>query len=158
MKNRLFFLISIAMMGVLHLSAQESTDKWYMVADNKTYVLLTDVEYLLSVNEEPEFTIVKKDGGLIESVKEITFSNTAPTGIASANTEDKVSTVLNSVESSLTISGLNTSTVAKIFSTNGILLISKELSPNKSSIDISSLQSGTYLLTVNKTTIKFIKK
>jgi len=56
------------------------------------------------------------------------------------------------------VTGLNNIKNAKIFSLTGQILMSKKLSSNNNSIDISHLSSGIYLLNIdNKKTFKFIK-
>jgi hypothetical protein len=56
------------------------------------------------------------------------------------------------------INGLTTPKDTQIFNVSGQLLMNKTVSPNSNSIDISTLSSGIYVMTVdNQKTFKFIK-
>lgn len=56
------------------------------------------------------------------------------------------------------VNGLNTQKETQIFNISGQLLINKTVSPNSNLIDISSLSSGIYIMTIdNQKTYKFVK-
>lgn len=157
MNKKLLLLFSIIMMGFSYLHAQGNSTKWYLVTDKQTYIPLTDIECMLFVDGNEVFSILKKDGGLIEGVNEVTFSTT-PSGIADVENElSEPSALFNPVTSHITLKGLQSNSIARIFSSNGMLIMKQKLGSGDAEINVSHLNSGIYILKVNNTTLKFIK-
>lgn len=159
MNKKLLLCIAIVMMCASRLSAQVTVKQWYLVADNTTYLPINDVDFLLSTNDDPALSVVKKDGSVIYPVIEITFSQSDPTGIdevVSGNSESSMKVRL--VDSQITLQGLREKTDARVYSSGGALLINAKLNPGDATIDVTGLEAGVYVLKVNKAAVKFIKK
>lgn len=157
MKKLLLILFSFTM-GFSYLQAQGNSTKWYLVTDQQVYVSLTDIECMLFADGDETFSILRKDGGLIEGVNEVVFSTT-PSGIADVDYElSEPSALFNPVTSHITLKGLQNNSIAQIFSGNGMLIMKQKLDSGNTEINVSNLNSGIYILKVNNTTLKFIKK
>ncbi|WP_081669565.1 T9SS type A sorting domain-containing protein [Winogradskyella psychrotolerans] len=76
----------------------------------------------------------------------------------STNEFDVVDMSIYNDKNNIYVNGLNRLKETQIFNVSGQLLMNKTVSPNSNSIDISTLSSGIYVMTVdNQKTFKFIK-
>ena len=58
----------------------------------------------------------------------------------------------------LSLQGLRSEATLKVLSMDGVTLIDTVVTPANNCVDVSSLATGVYLLHVNGTMVKFIKK
>ena len=156
MKKKLLLCCALFMLCFVHVSAQT---KWYVVTDNNQSVAVNDVLYMLFVDDSKEFTIMNNDGSTIVGVKEVSFTDNKPVGVEVLKSEDFDVTIFpNPVVSVLKLTGLRENATAKIYSLGGALVVEKVLSAENTDIDVAHLPAGMYVLTVNKTSVKFVKK
>lgn len=156
MKKKLLLCCALFMLCFVHVSAQT---KWYVVTDNNQSVAVNDVLYMLFVDDSKEFTIVNNDGSTIAGVKEVSFTDSKPVGVEELKSEAfDVAVFPNPVVSVLKLNGLRDNATAKVYSLSGALVIEKELTAENADIDVAHLPAGIYVLTVNKTSVKFVKK
>lgn len=155
MKKKLLVLCAVMIMCVCRVSAQ---DGWYVVADDKYYIAVDEVAYMLFTDESEEFSIVKVDGVVIAPVLVATFSESAPESVEGVKNDIDVSVFPNPVVSQLNLQGLRENATAQVYSLDGALLIETALTPANGRIDVSALPAGVYVLQVNQTVVKFVKK
>lgn len=156
MTKKLLLLCAVVMMCVGRIAAQ---NEWHVVADNQYYVPVSEVAYMLFTDDSEEFAIVKTDGEMMVGVSEVTFSQSVPESVEGVDAERLAVTLFpNPVTSELRLQGLRENAQARVLSLDGALLIEATLTPNNGRIDVSALAAGVYLLQVNKTTVKFLKK
>ena len=156
MTKRLLLFCADVMMCVGRMVAQ---DAWHLVADNQYYVPVSDVAYMLFTDDSEEFAVVKLNGEMMTGISEVTFSANAPESVEGVSAERLAVTLYpNPVVSELNLKGLRENAQVRILGLDGTLLIEATLTPNNGRIDVSNLAAGVYLLQVNQTTVKFIKK
>ena len=156
MTKKLLLLCAVVMMCVGRMAAQ---NEWHVVADNQYYVPVNEVAYMLFTDDSEEFAIVKTDGEMMVGVSEVTFSQSVPESVEGVDAERLAVTLFpNPVTSELRLQGLRENAQARVLSLDGALLIEATLTPNNGRIDVSALAAGVYLLQVNETTVKFLKK
>lgn len=156
MTKKLLLLCAVVMMCVGRIAAQ---NEWHVVADNQYYVPVSEVAYMLFTDDSEEFAIVKTDGEMMVGVSEVTFSQSAPESVEGVDADRLAVTLFpNPVTSELRLQGLRENAQARVLSLDGALLIEATLTPNNGRIDVSALAAGVYLLQVNETTVKFLKK
>lgn len=156
MTKKLLLLCAVVMMCVGRMAAQ---NEWHVVADNQYYVPVSEVAYMLFTDDSEEFAIVKTDGEMMVGVSEVTFSQSVPESVEGVDAERLAVTLFpNPVTSELRLQGLRENAQARVLSLDGALLIEATLTPNNGRIDVSALAAGVYLLQVNETTVKFLKK
>lgn len=156
MNKKLLLCCAFIMLCICRVSAQT---QWYVVADGKQSVAVSEVEYMLFVDNSEEFSIVKKDGAVIASVMEATFSSEPVSAVDELkNDAFDVSVFPNPVVAELNLKGLRENVTAKVFALDGALVAQAELSAENVRIDVAHLPAGMYVLQVNKTTVKFVKK
>jgi hypothetical protein len=155
MTKKLLLLCAVMVMCVGRIAAQE----WYVVADNQYYVSVNNVAYMLFTDESEEFAVVKTDGTMMTPVSEVTFTTTAPSSVEGVDAERLAVTLYpNPVTSELRLQGLRENAQVRVLGLDGTLLIEATLTPNNGRVDVSALAAGVYMLQVNETTVKFLKK
>jgi hypothetical protein len=145
-------------MLALLLSATASAQSlvWSLVTDNGSTVPLSEVKCLVAADAAKEFTVVLTKGDPITGVKQITFASVVD-GIANVNsTALKQNVTL--VESVLNISNIQDGASISVFSLSGQKVIALKASGTKATVDVSSLTPGAYILKVDKSAMKFIKR
>lgn len=137
-----FLFISAA-----RLQAQDDTQVWCLVADDVHAVAMNDVRFLVAADDESTFSVVLKDGNTIQSVRCVTFAQRIPTSIRAIATEP-VRVTMN-----LCLEGVDPSTPVSVYTTGG-QLVSRG---NASSVNLSSLAKGVYIVSVGQTNFKILK-
>ncbi len=127
-----------------------------MTADTGEKVALSKVDYLIAADDAKDFSIILIGGGSIDGVKKVTF--TKDSGVDEISMQDVLQMFPNPVVSSFTISGHKTGAAINILNMDGKLQKSFKAECEKETIDVSDLAPGYYLLTTERSTIKFIKK
>ena len=96
---------------------------------------------------------------MMTGISEVTFSQSAPESVEGVSAERLAVTLFpNPVTNELRLQGLREAAQVRVMGLDGALLIEATLTPNNGRIDVSNLAAGVYLLQVNQTTVKFIKK
>ena len=96
---------------------------------------------------------------MMTPVSEVTFSTTTPNSVEGVDAERLAVTLYpNPVTSELRLQGLRENAQVRVLGLDGTLLIEATLTPNNGRVDVSALAAGVYMLQVNETTVKFLKK
>lgn len=156
--KRSFLVTLISTQCVLGINAQGVDRSWHIVTNNNISVSIADVEYIMSVDNSEILTIMKKNGNLITDVKVIRFIKDETNGIDGVSSENNDVKVVVSVDSKIKLSGLTGNVNVNVYSANGMKVMSVNADESDCEIDVSNLVSGVYMLKVNNTTIKFLKK
>lgn len=158
-RKLLFLSCAIVMMCVGRVSAQSESPVWYAVADNEVYIPISDISYMLFVDDSQEFSIIKSNGNVVASVSEVTFLDRLPEAVEDVTTERALISVFpNPVVNQLTLQGLRENAQVRVLALDGAMLMEAQATQGTCNIDVTSLSAGIYLLQVNGTTVKFIKK
>ena len=156
MTKKLLLLCAVVMMCAGRMFAQ---DAWHLVADNEYYVPVSDVAYMLFTDDSEEFAVVKTDGEMMTGISEVTFSQSVPESVEGVDAERLAVTLFpNPVVSEIRLQGLRENAQVRVYALDGALLVDTTLTPNNARIDVSALAAGVYMLQVNQTTVKFVKK
>ena len=135
-----------------------AAQNWRMItisADgSETSYALSDVQKI--VFENNTMTVNLTSGSNTPDITCIRFS--AQTGLKTLQTEGLVLVFPNPVQTNLTVSGVEKDAKINLFNLTGTFLQSIPAQENSTSIDVSSLPQGSYLLQVGKQTVKFIKQ
>jgi hypothetical protein len=147
--------ILLAMMLVCTLMMQAADKAWFLVTDKGEAVELSKFSYLLAASSET-FDIVCVDSKTISGVAGVSLEEREVTGIKALKAGDAMFSQM--VGDELTISNAKAGTTMQVLSLSGIVYTNQTLKDGKNVINVSQLQSGTYLLKVGETSVKFIKK
>lgn len=141
------------MLCTLTMQAQEKV--WHLVTDKGEAVELSKVSYLLAASTET-FDIVCTDGTTISGVSSISLEEREGSAVKTVKTGESMFSQI--VNEQIIISNAKAGTTMLILSLSGIVYVSQTLTDGQNIINVSTLQSGTYILKVGDTSIKFIKK
>ena len=156
MTKKLLLLCAVVMMCVGRIAAQEA---WYVVSDNGHCINVNEVAYMLFTDDSEKFAIVTTNNEVLADAAEVTFSNSVPESVEGVEAERLAVTLFpNPVTSEIRLQGLRQEAQARVLGLDGALLIEATLTPANGRIDVSALAAGVYVLQVNETTVKFIKK
>ncbi|MCI6338481.1 MAG: T9SS type A sorting domain-containing protein [Prevotella sp.] len=150
---KLFFTLFASFMAMTLYAADL---KWAMKTDGGNIVLMDNVSHLIYSDGSVDFTVVCNDNSTLGNVKSVSFVKVDPAGIESIKYDDAVYAKV--VDQKLTITGCKRGTVASIVSLCGVNMVEVTVSSDKADIDVSRLNSGTYILKVGNTAVKFVKK
>ena len=158
MNKKLLFLCALFVMCIGRISAQSEEPVWHIATDANEYIPLSEVSYLLFADGNEYFSIVKTKSEIIKDVRTVRFRN-VPLSVEGVESEKvDLSIFPNPVASTLSLQGLRTEATLKVLSMDGATLIDTVVTPANNRVDVSSLATGVYLLQVNGTMVKFIKK
>lgn len=158
MTKKLLLLCAVMVMCVGRISAQNDEPVWHLVTDSRQYIPVEQVSYLLFADGADVFSVVKADSEVIADVRMVSFAKVALAVEAVKDNGFDVSVFPNPVVSELSVQGLREQAQARVLSVDGALLIEAAVAPGNGRIDLSSLPAGMYVLQVNGTSVKFIKK
>ena len=145
-------------MYIGRISAQSEEPIWHIATDANEYIPLSEVSYLLFADKNEYFSIVKTNSEIITDVRTVCFRN-IPLAVEDVKSERvSISILPNPVTSTLSLQGLRSEATLKVLSMDGVTLIDTVVTPANNCVDVSSLATGVYLLHVNGTMVKFIKK
>lgn len=150
------FLLLFAAFGAFALT-MSADNPWKLKTDTGETIAVSDVGYFLASDESDLFTIVLNDNTVVGGVSSVTFDST-PTAINSASQSDHGQVLFQQVENSLRLSGLKDNASVEVFNAAGICVQKSKSQNGKATLDVSELPTGTYILSVGYTAIKFIKK
>ena len=151
--GRLLSLFLTLLLSITVVQAAEKT--WHLVTDKGDAIELSNVSYLLAASTE-SFDIVCKDGTTINGVSGISLEERESTGVKSINTGEAMFSQV--VGDQIYISYAKAGTTAEVLSLSGIVYVSQTLTDGQNIISVTQLRSGTYILKVGDTSIKFIKR
>ena len=137
------------------IGVQAADQTWHLVTDKGVAVELSKVSYLLAASEE-SFDIVCTDGTTVSGVTSIALEERESTSIESVKTAESVFSKI--VDGEIIISNAKAGTTMQVLSLAGAAYASQTLTGGQNIINVSKLHSGTYILKVGDTSIKFIKK
>lgn len=156
--NKKLLLLCVLMMYIGRISAQSEEPIWHIATDANEYIPLSEVSYLLFADKNEYFSIVKTNSEIITDVRTVCFRN-IPLAVEDVKSERvSISILPNPVTSTLSLQGLRSEATLKVLSMDGVTLIDTVVTPANNCVDVSSLATGVYLLHVNGTMVKFIKK
>lgn len=157
MKKLLLTCASI-LMCTCGMQAQSNEPVWHVATDTGLYIPASEISYLLFADGDELFSIVKTDSEIVSGVRMVYFRN-VPLSVEGVEAENiDLSVFPNPVVSQLTLQGLRGEIELKVLSLSGATMIVTVITPANNRVDVSSLAAGVYLLYVNGTTVKFIKK
>ena len=151
--GRLLSLFLTLLLSITVVQAAEKT--WHLVTDKGDAIELSNVSYLLAASTE-SFDIVCKDGTTVNGVSGISLEERESTGVKSINTGEAMFSQV--VGDQIYISYAKAGTTAEVLSLSGIVYVSQTLTDGQNIISVTQLRSGTYILKVGDTSIKFIKR
>ena len=151
--RRTLTLLFVLLFSTIAVQAAEKT--WHLVTDKGDAIELSNVSYLLAASTE-SFDIVCKDGTTVNGVSGISLEERESTGVKSINTGEAMFSQV--VGDQIYISYAKAGTTAEVLSLSGITHVSQSLTDGQNVINVSKLRSGTYILKIGDTSIKFIKK
>lgn len=137
----------------LQVNAQS---EWHLLTDTEQKIAIANVDYLLAADSDDEFCIVCKDGSKVEGVTSISFDYCL--SVQSVDSEVALQLFPNPVVATLNISGCKDGMNINVLSLDGRVVKSVVTEQQGTSIDVSDLAPGYYLLQSPDSTIKFIKK
>lgn len=156
MTKKLLLLCTALLFCAVNMPAKNNME-WYAVTDNDTHIAISQIDYLLFADNSKYFAIVQTDNQVVDGISCIVFRQYS--GI-SATPKEQPSVALypNPVTSQLTLQGLSEKASIHIVSLDGKTVVDTTTDSGKTTINISSLPAGIYLLNTQNTTLKFIKK
>lgn len=154
MKKTLLLLSAFVMLFVARISAQEV---WHIVTCDEQYIPVNKMAYIAQSDNSESYVIVETDGTMTQTRSfSFQYLYSAVEKVESSSID--LSVFPNPVVSTLTLGGLKDATAVYVRTLEGATVIHTTLSPDNTTLNVSGLASGVYLLQVNNTTVKFIKK
>ena len=75
MTKKLLLLCALFVMCVGRISAQSEENVWHIATDTYQYIPMNEVSYLLFVDDDVLFSIVKTNGEIVTDVRHVYFRN-----------------------------------------------------------------------------------
>jgi hypothetical protein len=161
--KHLFFVVSLFLLLTIPLRADLSMRIEYPDETEKTELLSNIARWEIDgVNEQ--FRLVALDGtilaerNLYDDIRRIAFVDYNGPTVSNDNANKMFSIYPNPTSSSLYIEGLNQGETIRVFSLDGQLLVSQTAGAAHTSLDLTSLQTGVYLIQINTEFFKIIKQ
>ena len=157
MKSKLLLCCAFVMLFVSRISAQDAT-VWHLATDSDQYIPIEQVECMLFVDDSNLFSVLKTNGEIVSDIRFVYFRN-VPLAVESLQDDAiDVSLFPNPVVSDIYLRGIKDNALVQVLSLDGALILQAEVAPAEARINVASLPAGAYLLKVNNTVVKFIKK
>ncbi|MDO5128341.1 MAG: T9SS type A sorting domain-containing protein [Prevotellaceae bacterium] len=145
--------------SLLCATAANAADlKWALQTQDGATVMMSQVGYILYTDGSSTMSIVKTDNSVIEDVTKVSFAKVDGTGIAQTVADKGIAVLSRVVDNSLTVTGCPEGQSVSVISASGAVEVKTLSSGDHTTIDVSRLVSGVYMLRVGKNTVKFIKK
>lgn len=167
MKKRTFlscltrsFLIASMMLSVPSISFGEAGLKVFSSAGVSSSFGFSSAAKLTFVNET--MSVIAPSGSVsgtftLSNVSSIAFANVMTDGINDHILNRKISVYPNPAINTLSVAGADAGVVS-IYSIVGSKVMETRLQDNSGKIDVSTLSSGVYVISVNGKSLKFTKK
>lgn len=156
--KRLLSIVAIVLSCATLFTARCEEGFQGMITNQQHYISYDEFAYFLFVDEKEGFSIVKTNDEIIVGIQSVYFSNVT-TAVETPETERVIVTVYpNPVVSRLELQGLQEDSRVRIYSLDGMLMLESQFSTGGGVINVVDFAPGIYILQVNTTTIKFIKK
>ena len=149
-------LMGLSLLGATAANAADL--KWAMTTQDGQSVFMNQVGYILYTDGSSTMSIVKSDNSVIEDVTKVNFAKVDGTGIAQTVADKGIVVLSRVVDNSLTVTGCPEGQPVCVISASGAVEVKTLSSGDHTTIDVSRLASGVYMLRVGKNTVKFIKK
>ena len=131
--------------------------EWYLITDREEKFPMSIVSMLVAGDDSPYFSVHDMQGNVLaEDVLKIRFMELDPTGIKDVRTNESRNMLKSYVSNKLTLMGVQ-GTVS-VYSTAGMKMTSTVAAGEETVVDVSSLPTGTYILSCGKQSFKFNKK
>lgn len=156
--KRLLLILAISVLSVNLVAAQDNETVLGIATDKSDVIPIDQFAYFLFTDGTDGFSIVKTNSEVLVGINTVTFTRTASAVENVADEKVNVSVYPNPVATQLTLRGLQGENQVRIFAIDGALMYETVIKTTTGSIDVSNLASGMYILQVNETSIKFIKK
>jgi len=153
------FLLGVVLLLAGQLSADTVVPTLVVTSGGSdTSYTLADVQEIALNNDATMTVIGSGDIGTIPGVTNLSFGSKTITGIKTLYPEASVYVFPNPVQTNLMISGVDKDVKIKLFNLGGTLLQTIPAQENSTTVDVSSLQPGLYLLQIGERTLKFMKQ
>ncbi len=131
---------------------------WYLVTNNNESFEMSQVGMLVATDDDMYFSVLDTTGKILATdILRVHFVMGDPTSVKEITANEQSDDMLSRyVNNRLTLVGA--SGTVEIYSVSGIKVISAQASPNETTIDVSSLSPGIYIVKCGKQSFKFIKK
>lgn len=149
------FLLASLFLTVTVANAQNQV--WGLQTDKGIEVPLGNVDFLLAADNDTQFSIVLKEGTAIDSVQVAYVKMITEAGIAGQNISDTTPSLLM-VGEKLIVSGGDKAADVAVYGIDGARQGVSVLHGNTTTVDVSRLPQGTYVLKVGTRAVKFMKK
>ena len=147
MKKRMILAIMVILPFASALHAQ-NVISWHLLTDDGRAVPMRNVTCLMMVDESKTINVLMADDNVLTGIKSVTF--------AEREEDDEPLAVSSTVEATATLnfSMLPKGAKVQIYTADGKLVKQAE-APR---VDIGELPAGTYLIKINNTTVKMLKR
>jgi hypothetical protein len=142
---------------IVPLAAKAAETKWFLVANHEQYLPMSEVGMLVAADNESDFSVLGTTGNvLLSGVRIVTFEQLSTEGIIEVQQQSDNKLLRSIVQGELTLVGATGQ--VEIFSLSGVKKLEFKANGGETRLDVSSLQSGTYIVRCGKKAFKFIKK
>ena len=157
-----YFLLLAFLFSLMNMYAEEYYAIKVVKLDgqeySKAFALIGRLEFA-----NDSMYLVGLDGQILgcelkTDVHKIAFGNDSTTAIPSVEKDANIRIYPNPVQQSLIIKGAQTNEIIRIFTLNGTVLTTAKVHDELTTVDVSNLPAGQYLLQVNTQIMKLIKQ
>lgn len=139
------------------LAAHADDNIWALKTQSGELVRLSDVSYIIEPEGETTFSIVKNNNTAVSGVTSARFVKTSATAIDNVSAGESGLTFSVS-GNAITLIGTQAGATAGIYDLAGRAVKNVTTQRQQTVISLAGLVSGTYVLSLGKTNVKFIKK
>ena len=163
--KHLFLVVGLCLMLTIPIRAEQALRLEYLDGTDKVELLSNIARWEIDGANE-QFRLVALDGTILaekhlydEMRRIVFFEKQGPgPGVNLDDAERVIAVYPNPTSSLLYLEGLNQGEMIRVFSLDGQLLMSQMAGAVNTSLDLSALQTGVYLLQINTEFVKIIKQ
>lgn len=150
-------LFLLASLFLTFTAANAQSQVWGLQTDKGIEVPLGNVDFLLAADNDTQFGIILKEGTAIDSVQVAYVKLITEAGIADPGIADTTSSLLM-VDERLIVSGGDKGADVAVYAIDGARQGVSVQQGSTTTVDVSRLPRGTYVLKVGTRAVKFMKK
>lgn len=163
MKNKLFGLLAALMLSGISINAEEPNMIKVVMLDGQEKVQALSVIGRIEFNADSLF-LVASDGLILgrehkDHVQKIMFCyEDTPSSVSTVDVNGRIQIYPNPVQHLLVVKGATAGETMRIYSLSGNLVSTVKVVDENTTVDVSGLPVGQYLLQINTNIMKLIKQ
>lgn len=140
-------------------SQAQDVKEWALVEPQSgRTVLMKTVGFLLASDADNTFAVVCTNGSIIDGARSVSFTQVDPAVIVSPENDGPVAQLSGSVDGELRLTGCAAGTLVTVSDSGGRPVRQSVAGGGVTTVDVSGLVPGVYILRAGSVKVKFIKR